>query len=113
MPHPLDFGRDHRTAWKAYLVHDLPAAYTQVKNFLLAVYAEGRGGEEDDNENAPGRLATVTCTLTAKEINDTLTNFGSLAAEPADPTATKVKPSRTEENEISSRMRGATETTSW
>ena len=58
----------------------LPAAYTQIKNFLLAVYAEGRGNEEDGNENAPNRLATVTCALTANEINETLTGFGCSTA---------------------------------
>ena len=73
---PLTPVRDHRSAWKAYPGNILPASYTQVKNFLLAFYAEGKGDEVDDEALVGSKLATVTCALTAKEINETLAGFG-------------------------------------
>ena len=88
---PLAPVRDHRSAWKAYLVNILPASYTQVKNFLLAVNAEGRGEEVDDDALVASKLATVTCALTAKEINETLAGFGCSKEEPADLKRTKTK----------------------
>ena len=62
-----------RSAWKEYHRSRLPPAFQiQVKNFMKAVFAEGRAGNEDDEDNRNKKMGVVTCPLTTDEIDKVL-----------------------------------------
>ena len=58
-----------RQAWNDYLSHVPPTAERSVRNFLLAVMAEGRNTERDDTAlDAAAKMPTLTCKLSVDDV---------------------------------------------
>jgi len=67
-----------RHAWKDYLTRVPPASARQIRNFMLAVMAEGRNQDRDDTAaDGEAKMAPLTCKLDVDDVDELLQRHSS------------------------------------